>query len=205
MDSEAATGEVGKLESGMREVRVRLEQRRNDNNVQRSQSAIMEALMAAKALGSIAGIHGRLGESFPAVLSIFGVDNDDQACRLETEEHGKTSLWAERSDAMTRLAQRHLYSAGDLGAIDKKYDVAVSTACGALDNVVVSDAVAAQRCVELVRKEKLGVVTCLMLDKQRQLVNSAAEKVTPPEGRPRSQGSDHANCIAGPAMDPPTR
>ena len=27
---------------------------------------------------------------------------------------------------------------GDLGAIDEKYDVAISTACGALDNIVVS-------------------------------------------------------------------
>ena len=30
---------------------------------------------------------------------------------------------------------------GDLGAIDDKYDVAISTACGALDNIVVSTGV----------------------------------------------------------------
>lgn len=77
------------------------------------------------------------------------------------------------------------WCAGDLGAIEAKYDVAVSTACGALDHVVVEDAAAAQRCVELVRRKGLGVVTCLMLDKQRHLARAAAERASPPEGASR--------------------
>ena len=76
----------------------------------------------------------------------------------------------------------YLPAAGDLGAIDKQYDVAVSTACAALDYMVVEDTTAAQRCVELLRKRNLGVATFLLLDKQRHLAKSAAERANPPEG-----------------------
>ena len=71
---------------------------------------------------------------------------------------------------------------GDLGAIEKQYDIAISTACGPLDYIVVDDTATAQRCVELLRKQKLGVATFLLLDKQAHLARAASEKVTPPEG-----------------------
>ena len=74
-------------------------------------------------------------------------------------------------------------AAGDLGAIDKQYDVAVSTACGALDNIVVEDTAAAQKCLELLRKGNLGVATCLMLDRQAHLAKAASERISTPEGR----------------------
>ncbi len=40
---------------------------------------------------------------------------------------------------------------GDLGTIADKYDVAVSTACGALNNVVVENTAVAQRCCDHLR------------------------------------------------------
>ena len=43
---------------------------------------------------------------------------------------------------------------GDLGAIDPRFDVAVSTACGALDDLVVETAADAQRCVEFFPSDK---------------------------------------------------
>ena len=45
---------------------------------------------------------------------------------------------------------------GDLGAIDDKYDVAVSTACGPLDNIVCDTINTAQRCVEYLKKSNLA-------------------------------------------------
>ena len=63
---------------------------------------------------------------------------------------------------------------GDLGAIDEKYDVAVSTACGALDNIVVDNIDTAQKCVEFLKQNSVGAATFLALDKQekwRELVN----------------------------------
>jgi len=58
---------------------------------------------------------------------------------------------------------------GDLGAIDKKYDVAVSTACAALDYIVVETTADAQACVAHLRANNLGVATFLILEKQRSL------------------------------------
>ena len=57
---------------------------------------------------------------------------------------------------------------GDLGAIDEKYDVAVSTACGALDCIVVETIDVAQRCVELLKSNNVGSATFIALDKQEK-------------------------------------
>eukprot|EP00897_Mesotaenium_endlicherianum_P001579 jgi/Mesen1/1449/ME000132S00395 len=74
---------------------------------------------------------------------------------------------------------------GDLGAIDAKYDVAISTACGALDYILVDSGATAQACVELLRAKSLGVATFIMLDKQQGLVGAMREAVRTPEGVPR--------------------
>lgn len=72
--------------------------------------------------------------------------------------------------------------AGDLGAIDAKYDVAASTACPSLDYIVVDTTSAAQRCVELLRQRQLGVATFLILEKQQHLAQAMQAKAPPPEG-----------------------
>ncbi|XP_031254210.1 structural maintenance of chromosomes protein 4 [Pistacia vera] len=74
---------------------------------------------------------------------------------------------------------------GDLGAIDAKYDIAISTACPGLDYIVVETTDAAQACVELLRREKLGVATFMILEKQVDLLPKLKEQVTTPEGVPR--------------------
>ncbi|KAJ1545088.1 hypothetical protein HK096_006778, partial [Nowakowskiella sp. JEL0078] len=57
---------------------------------------------------------------------------------------------------------------GDLGIIDPKYDIAISTACGALDNIVVTTVTAGQKCIEYLKKHGLGRATFLCLDKIRE-------------------------------------
>jgi structural maintenance of chromosome 4 len=79
----------------------------------------------------------------------------------------------------TQLLFEH---SGDLGAIEKQYDIAVSTAVGALDYVVVETASDAQKCVEFLRCNQLGVATFLILEKQKHLASQAAERVQTPEG-----------------------
>lgn len=74
---------------------------------------------------------------------------------------------------------------GDLGAIDAKYDVAISTACPGLDYIVVETTAAAQACVELLRRGKLGVATFMILEKQVDLFQRSKESVGTPEGVPR--------------------
>ncbi|KAJ3016893.1 hypothetical protein HKX48_003806 [Thoreauomyces humboldtii] len=54
---------------------------------------------------------------------------------------------------------------GDLGVIDDKYDVAVTTACGSLDAIVVETVEAGQKCIEHLRKQSLGRATFICLDR----------------------------------------
>ena len=74
----------------------------------------------------------------------------------------------------------------DLGAIDKKYDVAVSTAVGALDYVVVETTADAQNSVQYLRRNNLGVATFLILEKQAHLAQKLKENQNNiPENAPR--------------------
>ncbi|KAJ1263499.1 hypothetical protein BS78_09G189500 [Paspalum vaginatum] len=76
---------------------------------------------------------------------------------------------------------------GDLGAIDAKYDVAISTAAHAgLDYIIVETIDSAQACIELLRRRnRREIATCLILEKQTHLLHKMKEKVKTPEGVPR--------------------
>merc|ERR1719265_1010468 len=74
---------------------------------------------------------------------------------------------------------------GDLGTISKKYDVAVSTACGMLDAIVVNTTEDAQAVIEFVRQQDLGRATCICLQKIRDKEREAKQDVTTPENVPR--------------------
>lgn len=54
-----------------------------------------------------------------------------------------------------------------MGGIDAKYDVAISTTCGALDNIVVQDVDTAQQCIRMLKERNLGIATFIALDKQQ--------------------------------------
>ncbi|KAK3942019.1 structural maintenance of chromosomes protein 4 [Diplogelasinospora grovesii] len=56
---------------------------------------------------------------------------------------------------------------GNLGTIGQRYDVAISTACGALDNFVTDTVEAGQQCIEYLRKTNLGRGNFICLDKLR--------------------------------------
>ncbi|KAG7384270.1 Structural maintenance of chromosomes protein 4 [Phytophthora pseudosyringae] len=75
---------------------------------------------------------------------------------------------------------------GDLGAIDGKYDVAISTACGALNNLVVESTSGAQACVAYLRKHNLGRTTFLILEQLGYLKSKYSQHfrgVTTPSGQ----------------------
>ncbi|XP_063772226.1 structural maintenance of chromosomes protein 4 [Pseudophryne corroboree] len=73
---------------------------------------------------------------------------------------------------------------GDLGAIDEKYDVAISSSCGALDHIVVDTIDTAQECVNFLKKQNVGVATFIGLDKMKVWEKGTATIQTP-EGIPR--------------------
>nr|XP_033815111.1 structural maintenance of chromosomes protein 4 isoform X2 [Geotrypetes seraphini] len=69
---------------------------------------------------------------------------------------------------------------GDLGAIDEKYDVAISSSCGALDHIVVDTIDTAQECVDFLKKQNVGVATFIGLDKMKVWERSM-DKIQTPE------------------------
>ncbi|CAH0051013.1 unnamed protein product [Clonostachys solani] len=71
---------------------------------------------------------------------------------------------------------------GNLGVIDPKYDVAVSTACPSLDNFVTETVESGQQCIEHLRKYNVGRGNFLCLDKLRSRDMSPIQT---PEDAPR--------------------
>jgi len=71
---------------------------------------------------------------------------------------------------------------GNLGTIDQKYDIAISTACGALDNFVTDTIEGGQLCIEYLRKTNLGRGNFICLDK---LGNRNLSPISTPENVPR--------------------
>ncbi|KAK6095037.1 Structural maintenance of chromosomes protein 4 [Batrachochytrium dendrobatidis] len=71
---------------------------------------------------------------------------------------------------------------GDLGVIDDKYDIAITTACGALDSIIVETVEAGQKCIEHLKRYSLGKATFICLDKLR---NWDMSPIATPENVPR--------------------
>ncbi|KAI5842556.1 RecF/RecN/SMC [Morchella snyderi] len=71
---------------------------------------------------------------------------------------------------------------GNLGTIDARYDVAISTACPQLDNMVVDTVDAGQRAIDHLRKNNLGRANFICLDK---LPNRSLAPIPTPENVPR--------------------
>ncbi|KAL8804720.1 MAG: hypothetical protein Q9182_002412 [Xanthomendoza sp. 2 TL-2023] len=71
---------------------------------------------------------------------------------------------------------------GNLGTIDQKYDVAISTACPSLENLVVDSVEVGQQCIDYLRKNNLGRANFILLDRLARRELSAIET---PEGVPR--------------------
>ena len=71
---------------------------------------------------------------------------------------------------------------GNLGTIDRMYDVAISTACPSLDNLVVDTVEVGQQCIDYLRKNNLGRANIILLDR---LTRRDLSLIETPEGVPR--------------------
>ena len=72
---------------------------------------------------------------------------------------------------------------GDLACIGDDYDIAVSTACGMLDHIVVNTTAGAQKCLEYLRAKSLGRANFIPLEKMKKGAHDT--RVETPEGAPR--------------------
>lgn len=71
---------------------------------------------------------------------------------------------------------------GNLGTIDQKYDVAISTACPSLENLVVDSVEVGQQCIDYLRKNNLGRANFILLDR---LARRDLSAIDTPENVPR--------------------
>ncbi len=71
---------------------------------------------------------------------------------------------------------------GNLGTIDQKYDVAISTACPSLENLVVDSVDVGQQCIDYLRKNNLGRANIILLDR---LARRDLSSFDTPENVPR--------------------
>ena len=71
---------------------------------------------------------------------------------------------------------------GSLGTIADKYDVAITTACGALNNMVVDTVEQGQTCIEYLRRQNVGRASFMVLEK---LSPRGMDSVNTPDGVPR--------------------
>lgn len=71
---------------------------------------------------------------------------------------------------------------GNLGTIADKFDIAVSTACSALNSLVVDQVDQAQACIEYLRKQNVGRANFMVLEK---LSPSGMDPISTPENVPR--------------------
>ena len=74
---------------------------------------------------------------------------------------------------------------GDLGTIPAKYDVAASTAVRSLEWLVVDTTEDGQKCVDFLRKHRLGRAKFIILDKIAWVQQKMAQRASFPEGVPR--------------------
>lgn len=56
---------------------------------------------------------------------------------------------------------------GDLASIDAKYDVAISTACGSLDHLVVQNSDGATKAIKFLKQQNAGRASFIVLDSIR--------------------------------------
>ncbi|XP_066266590.1 structural maintenance of chromosomes protein 4-like [Branchiostoma lanceolatum] len=117
-----------------------------------------------------------------------------RSCRMKVEE-ARSSMQQQRSRGKVQEALMLQKQSGkipgifgrlgDLGAIDDKYDVAISTACGALDLILVDTMDTAQRCVNFLKKNDIGRASFLGLDQQQKFRENCKNKINTPENIPR--------------------
>lgn len=74
---------------------------------------------------------------------------------------------------------------GDLGGIDQRYDVAVSTACPMLDYILVDTLETGQKCIDRLKVDKVGRANFIILEKQQHFQHKANSPMQTPENVPR--------------------
>ncbi|KAF9378758.1 hypothetical protein CPB97_009383 [Podila verticillata] len=148
-----------------------LETLKNAQSAKESEICELEDAIASSD-GQIASIQAKIKNMADREKSLR---DKASAARIRAEEGRASQQKSQsRSAVLTNLIrQRDLGKIngiqgrlGNLGAIDDKYDVAISTACPNLDDIVVDNVEVGQQCIEFLRKNNLGRARFILLSQQ---------------------------------------
>eukprot|EP00954_Amorphochlora_amoebiformis_P026253 1378108-Amorphochlora_amoeboformis.AAC.1 len=137
------------------------------------------AEILAKKKREFSALETRLQESKTSYQKVTGKYREAKVQLARQRSEGymmKLLMGAKRSGKIPGIYGR----LGDLGTIDMKYDIAISTACGALDYIVVDNTRTAEKCVRLLRQQKAGRATFLILEKQEYLKPRMMQRLITP-------------------------
>eukprot|EP01080_Neovahlkampfia_damariscottae_P000698 gene698-8950_t len=134
-------------------------------------------------LTKISGDEEKLDNEYFKKSSLFETLKSQQASATSSSKVLSAIMKAKSNETIDGICDR----LGNLGAIDKKYDVAISTACPALNSIVVENTKSAKHCVEYLRKNQLGVATFLMIDEisKGRHASKATQTIQTPKNVPR--------------------
>lgn len=101
---------------------------------------------------------------------------DDHRSNMQTAQSNNKVLNALMKERQKGNIPGILGRLGDLGGIDAKYDVAISTACGRLDNIVVEDVATAQKCIQFLKDHSVGRATFIALEKVNHYMHQCQQR-----------------------------
>ncbi|XP_062706860.1 structural maintenance of chromosomes protein 4 [Aedes albopictus] len=149
----------------LQELEKNLPQLRTD--LQTAKGKLQENVNEEKELrGQLRAVQGKLQESMQAAQS--------------TRSQGKVldALMKQKNEGRIPGILGRL---GNLGGIDSKFDVAISTCCGHLDFIVVETVNTAQACIDYLKKSDIGRASFIALEKIQQYAQYCNRQIQTPE------------------------
>ena len=154
---------VEEAQSKMQSIQESRQSRQNDVKNLKTEKRRIE-----KDIGKGQSDLGRLSESEPLLRSKLS-----GARQKADEAHASLASTQSQSNVLSglmRLKESGRIEGfhgrlGNLGTIDQKYDVAISTACPSLENLVVNTVEVGQQCIDYLRKNNLGRTNIILLDR----------------------------------------
>lgn len=174
-----------KLGSELREAEAAVAQLQADIARAEREVADMDARKAT--------LQGSIGENAARRQALEAARNAAHSAVVELRERRLESNANRGRIADFLMAQKrgnsdltNLYGVlGDLGTIDPMYDVAISTACGALRNFLVDTSRTARVAVDVLKRNNAGRSTFICLDQQSRAQQMMQAPFTAPEGSKR--------------------
>lgn len=170
---EEAQGKIGTIEET-------LETKQNDLEERQAQKQTLEAEVE-KLKSDLGKYTAREPEVRSHVSSARQKADEARVSLASTQNRGSVLTGLMRLKESGRIDGFH-GRLGNLGTIDEKYDVAISTACPALDNMVVETVEVGQQCIDYLRKNNLGRANFILLDR---LPRRDMSTIYTPESVPR--------------------